>query len=87
MGSLPYVPHPHDDTKGAAPPLDSPAYAETCSEFLWILPKVRPKNHVSISTNRSIHLFNRAAAEVSLIARPQIKCQNLIQWKRSPKLD
>ena len=25
MGSLPYVPHPHDDTKGAHPPLDSPA--------------------------------------------------------------
>ena len=25
MGSLPYVPHPHDDTKGdACPPLDSP---------------------------------------------------------------
>ena len=73
MGSLPYVPHPHDDTKGAAPPLDSPAYAETCSEFLWILPKVRPKNHVSISTNRSIHLFNRPAAEVSSIDPPQIR--------------
>ena len=25
MGSLPYVPLPHDDTKGAQPPLDSPA--------------------------------------------------------------
>ena len=26
MGSLPYVPHPHDDTKGdACPPLESPA--------------------------------------------------------------
>ena len=26
MGSLPYEPHPHDDTKGdACPPLDSPA--------------------------------------------------------------
>ena len=71
MGSLPYVPHPHDDTKGAAPPLDSPAYAETCSEFLWILPKVRPKNHVSISTNRSIHLFNRAGGR-SIVDRPAV---------------
>ena len=25
MGSRPYVPHPRDDTKGATPPLDSPA--------------------------------------------------------------
>ena len=25
MGSLPYVPHPRDDTKGAMPPLESPA--------------------------------------------------------------
>ena len=26
MGSLPYVPHPRDDTKGdACPPLDTPA--------------------------------------------------------------
>ena len=26
MGSLPYVPHPRDDTKGGAcPPLDTPA--------------------------------------------------------------
>ena len=31
MGSLPYVPYPHDDTKGGAcPPLDSPAYLFTC---------------------------------------------------------
>ena len=25
MGSLPYEPHPRDDTKGAKPPLESPA--------------------------------------------------------------
>ena len=25
MGSLPYEPHPRDDTKGATPPLESPA--------------------------------------------------------------
>ena len=25
MGSLPYEPHPRDDTKGACPPLESPA--------------------------------------------------------------
>ena len=31
MGSLPYVSHPRDDTKGGAcPPLDTPAGAETC---------------------------------------------------------
>ena len=24
MGSLPYEPHPRDDTKGATPPLESP---------------------------------------------------------------
>ena len=35
MGSLPYVPHPHDDTKGGArPPLDSPAYLFTCPASL-----------------------------------------------------
>ena len=26
MGSLPYGPHPRDDTKGATPPLDSPMH-------------------------------------------------------------
>ena len=25
MGSLPYEPHPRDDTKGALPPLDPPS--------------------------------------------------------------
>ena len=68
MGSLPYVPHPHDDTKGdACPPLDSPAYTETCPEILWILPMVRYKKYVSINTPRNIYPFNRAAAEASSI--------------------
>ena len=31
MGSLPYVPHPHDDAKGGArPPLETPAGEVTC---------------------------------------------------------
>ena len=37
MGSRPYVPYPHDDTKGGArPPLDSPAYLFTCPDSLRI---------------------------------------------------
>ena len=69
MGSLPYVPLPHDDTKGATPPLDSPRIDEICPEFLWILPVVRYKKDVSSSTNRNMSPFNRAAAEVSLTAK------------------
>ena len=67
MGFLPRDPLFHDDTKGATPPLESPANEETCPEFLRILPWVRHKNHVPTSTNRNIYLFNRATAEVSSI--------------------
>ena len=72
MGSLPYVPHPHDDTKGdACPPLESPASEETCPEFLWILPQVRLKKIVSASTKRNMSLFHRARGR-STIDRPSV---------------
>ena len=62
MGFLPRDPLFRDDSKGATPPLESPAYEETYPEFLRILPRVRCKNHVPTSTNRNIYLFNRASA-------------------------
>ena len=38
MGSLPYVPYPHDDTKGGArPPLDSPAYLFLLVYLSWLM--------------------------------------------------
>ena len=67
MGFLPRDPLFRDDSKGAPPPLESPAYEETYPEFLRILPRVRCKNHVPTSTNRNIYLFNRASAEASSI--------------------
>ena len=67
MGFLPRDPLFHDDTKGAQPPLDSPAYTETCPEILWTLPMVRYKKYVSINTPRNIYPFNRVSAGVSLI--------------------
>ena len=74
MGSLPYEPHPRDDQKGGArSPLETPAWEETCLEFLRILPWLRYKKIVSIRTKRNIYLFNRAAAGASLTARPQIR--------------
>ena len=61
MGSLPYGPHPRDDTKGdACPPLESPTIDETRPEFLWILPRLHPKKIVSSSIKRNFYLFHRA---------------------------
>ena len=59
-GSLPYVPLPRDDSKGARPLWNPPSIDGTYPKFLWILPRIRLKNHVSKGTNRNIHLFNRA---------------------------
>ena len=67
MGSLPYEPHPRDDTKGATPPLESPASPPLVPYFLRELPGLHFKNHASTRTPRNIHLFNRAAAEASSI--------------------
>ena len=70
MGSLPYVPHPRDDTKGGSrPPCGIPhgPYGYFC--FLWILPWVRYKKIVLPRTPRNMSPFNRAVAEVSLTAR------------------
>ena len=67
MGSLPYVPLPRDDTKGARPLWNPPSIDGTYPEFLWILPWLYHKNHVLPRSNRNIHLFNRPAGEVSSI--------------------
>ena len=75
MGSLPYEPHPRDDTKGGArPPCGIPHWPYSPFRFLWILPRVRCKKSVSTSTNRNMSPFNRAAAEVSLTTKPKIRC-------------
>ena len=67
MGSLPYEPHPRDDTKGGSrPPCGIPHWPYSPFRFLWILPRVRCKKSVSTSTNRNMSPFNRAVAEVSL---------------------
>ena len=66
MGFLPRDPLFRDDTKGARPLWNPPSIDGTYPKFLWILPRVRLKNHVSTGTNRNIHLFDRAAAEASL---------------------
>ena len=67
MGSLPYEPHPHDDTKGdACPPLDSPAGPPNVlfndgyfrGALLRNMFDKHPEKHVP---------FNRAVAEASLI--------------------
>ena len=74
MGSLPYVPHPHDDTKGGTcPPLDSPASPPLILVFYGYSWCCVVKNHVSTSTLRNMYLFNRPAGGVSLIAQPQIR--------------
>ena len=86
MGSLPYVPHPHDDTKGGEPPLESPRIDEICPEFLWILPQVHPKNYVSTRTKRNMSPFNRAAAEASLTTRPQIRKRTKFSGRAVPNL-
>ena len=58
---------PRNDTKGARPLWNPPSIDETYPGFLWILPRVRFKNHVLPRSNRNIHLFNRPAGEVSSI--------------------
>src|SRR5699024_9777319 len=68
---------------GGSPPLESPAWEETCPEFLRILPAVRYKKNVSASTNRNMSPFKRPAGGVSLTTKPQIRCQNAIQGQRS----
>ena len=67
MGSLPYVPLPRDDTKGARPLWNPPSIDGTYPKFLWILPRVYYKKNVSTSTNRNIYLFKRPAGGVSSI--------------------
>ena len=59
MGSLPYEPHPHDDTKGdACPPLDSPAGH----------PNVLSNDgYFRGALLRNMYPFNRAVAEATLI--------------------
>ena len=47
--------------------MDSPAWEETCPEFLRILPAVRYKKNVSTSTNRNMYPFKRPAGGVSSI--------------------
>ena len=41
MGSLPYVPHPHDDTKGAQAPLWNPPHNLLISRSALGTPGVR----------------------------------------------
>ena len=51
MGSLPYGSLPHDDTKGAMPPLDPPAGPPNILSDEGYARGFH-KNHVSTSTNR-----------------------------------
>ena len=67
MGSRPEVTPPPHHTKGGKAPFGIPRIDETYPKLFWILPRVRYKKNVSISTNRNIHLFNRPAGEVSTI--------------------
>ena len=73
MGSLPYEPHSRDDTKGAKPPLESPAEMKPILNSFGYTRGCILKNHVSSRAKRNMSLFNRAAAEVSSIDPPQIR--------------
>ena len=66
MGFLPRDPLFRDDTKGARPLWNPPSIDGTYPKFLWIFPRLRHKKDIPPSTNRNIHLFDRAAAEASL---------------------
>ena len=81
------IPHPQRHTGGRLSPFGIPRRTFQYPVRRWILPQVRRKNYVSPSTNRNISPFNRAVAEASLTTKPQIRCQNEIQWQRCPKSD
>ena len=66
--------------------MESPRIDGTYPKFLWILPRVRLKNHVSTGTNRNIHLFDRAAAEASLTDQRDQMEKTEIQWHRNIKI-
>ena len=80
-GFSPVTPSSATTQRGQSPLWNPPSIDGTYPKFLWMLPRVRLKNHVSTSTNRNIYLFKRAAAEASLTTKPQIRCQNEIQWQ------
>ena len=76
MGFLPRDPLFRDDTKGdACPPLESPAYEETCPDLITGISRLAPSFALKVRRtfgecpNRNMYLFNRAAAGASLTAK------------------